>query len=282
MAGDWIKMRTDLAEDPAVIAIALATGVDEDTVVGKLHRLWSWADRQTTTGNASRVSFSWVDRYLRVDGFAKAMSGAKWLDEIKDGIRFPKFVKHNGDSSKKRLLTAKRVAKHKAKNGSKGNASVVSGALPTEQNRTEQKTEDECSLVRSFVESLEGVVRGSRKEKWEFEIPWIEQVGNRHIESPASICAIHRNCHRACPQAVGADEKSLVAVFHAALHSLKHGKRSKHGMFKYLICNPSKAKLDADELPSAKALLALHRERISADREKFPEDAIPLCDTVPQ
>lgn len=34
MAGDWIKMRVDLRDDPDVIGIAAATGLDEDTVVG--------------------------------------------------------------------------------------------------------------------------------------------------------------------------------------------------------------------------------------------------------
>lgn len=136
MAGDWIKMRTDLAEDPAVISISTATGIEEDMVVGKLHRIWSWGDRQTTNGNAHSVTFSWVDSYLRVPGFAKAMSDAGWLKQKDSGIQFPRFDRHNGESGKKRALTAKRVAKHKAING---NGSSVTRALPTEEKRREEK-----------------------------------------------------------------------------------------------------------------------------------------------
>ena len=39
MAGDWIKMRIDIADDPAVIGIASALDITEDEVVGKLHRI---------------------------------------------------------------------------------------------------------------------------------------------------------------------------------------------------------------------------------------------------
>ena len=33
MAGEWIKMRIDLASDPAVVRIRRATGLDADSVV---------------------------------------------------------------------------------------------------------------------------------------------------------------------------------------------------------------------------------------------------------
>ena len=36
MAGDWIKMRMDLPEDPAVYRLARITGLDRLSVVGRL------------------------------------------------------------------------------------------------------------------------------------------------------------------------------------------------------------------------------------------------------
>lgn len=129
MAGAWIKMRTDLVDDPAVIAIANATGLSEDTVVGKLHRLWSWADRHTVDGNARSVTEKWIDRFLGVDGYANAMVGAGWLHNDGTNISFPKFDRHNSQSAKSRALTAKRVAR------SKGNARSVKNALPREEKR---------------------------------------------------------------------------------------------------------------------------------------------------
>ena len=115
MAGTWIKMRCDLASDPAVIGMAEKTGLAEDHVVGKLHRLWSWADAQTPDGNAPSVTPAWVDRYLGTEGFAAAMISVGWLCVRNNGIVFPNFDRHNSQTSKKRLLAAGRVARHKAR-----------------------------------------------------------------------------------------------------------------------------------------------------------------------
>lgn len=143
MAGDWIAMRVDLTDDPAVIAIATTLGLDEYGVVGRLHRLWSWADAQLVDGNAHSVTVSWVDRYLGTSGFASALLSAGWLEAKSDGqtggICFPKFGRWNTKSAKQRLLTARRVAKHKAGKGNapangQGNAGSVTNALPTGQN----------------------------------------------------------------------------------------------------------------------------------------------------
>ena len=98
MAGDWLKVRLDLHDDPAVIAIASAIGLDEDGVVGKLVRLWAWANRQTIDGNAPGVTEMWVDRYVSAPGFAKAMVDAGWLAfENGDGAnRRRDFTSHLG------------------------------------------------------------------------------------------------------------------------------------------------------------------------------------------
>ena len=133
MAGDWIPLRCDLGDDPAVIAIATATGLDEFGVVGRLHRLWAWANKHTTTGNARSVTANWVDRYLSAPGFAAAMVAAGWLADGPNGIEFPRFDRWNSQTAKQRALTARRVANHKARGNGAGNGASVSGALPTEE-----------------------------------------------------------------------------------------------------------------------------------------------------
>lgn len=138
MANDWIPMRCDLMEDPAVIAISVALGLDEHGVVGRLHRLWSWANKHLTGGNATGVTSQWVDRYLSTPGFAAAMLHAGWLRERSEGIEFPHFDRWNSQTAKQRALTARRVAAHKQKGNARGNAAGVSGALPTEEKRREE------------------------------------------------------------------------------------------------------------------------------------------------
>lgn len=103
MAGDWIKMRVDLGDDPAVVQIAAALDISEDEVVGKLHRLWAWADRHTTDGTAPAITAKWVDRYVAMGGFAEAMISTGWISFSEAGVAFPGFERHNGDSAKRRV-----------------------------------------------------------------------------------------------------------------------------------------------------------------------------------
>lgn len=111
MAGDWIKMRTDLHDDPAVVMISSALKINEDEVVGKLHRLWSWADRHTKDGTAPAITIAWIDRYVGRRGFADAMVLANWLEVTPTGIRIPHFDRHNGESAKSRADATDRKRK---------------------------------------------------------------------------------------------------------------------------------------------------------------------------
>ena len=163
MAGDWIKMRVDLAADPNVIGISIAVGLDEDYVVGKLHKLWSWADQHTTDGNAKSVTQTWLDRYVGVDGFADALAAVGWLVVSDDGISIPDFERHNGESGKRRALTANRAAKRRSKSNaptvtksaptqSKSNATTVTKSAPREEKRREEKKDDHvCSWNKKLV-----------------------------------------------------------------------------------------------------------------------------------
>ena len=114
MAGDWIKMRTALANDPSVIAMAGALNVDEFEVVGMLHHLWSWADAQSRDGHVPGVTKKWIDRYVHRDGFANAMCAAGWLVVDDSGIEFPHFERHNGKPAKDRALAGERQRKKRA------------------------------------------------------------------------------------------------------------------------------------------------------------------------
>jgi len=135
MAGDWIPMRTGLADDPAVIAIAARLGLDEDSVVGKLHRVWSWANHQTLDGHAPSVTSVWLDRYARAPGFADALAEAGWLEVTETGLWFPKFDRYNSEPAKKRALAAKRQSRRRHANR---HAPSATQALP-EKRREEKK-----------------------------------------------------------------------------------------------------------------------------------------------
>jgi hypothetical protein len=111
MAGDWIKMRSNLHEDPRVIQIAALLPADELHVVGLLFRAWAWADGQSLDGNALSVTETFLDRIVRRDGFAAALRKVGWLEGRDNALTFPRFAEHNGQTAKSRAVTKDRVRK---------------------------------------------------------------------------------------------------------------------------------------------------------------------------
>lgn len=164
MAGDWIKMRLDLPDDPAVISIAAALGISQDEVVGKLHRLWSWADRHTSDGSAPGITPNWIDRFLSKEGFADAMVANKWLRFSAAGVKFPHFDRHNGESAKVRTANTIRQRRSRA----------TKARQPRDQNREQNRTEESEKIPVSVL-PLDSFT--SRKEHAHFlEDPRASQV----------------------------------------------------------------------------------------------------------
>ncbi len=117
MAGDWIKIKTDLHTDPAVIGMQMETGLEADTVVGKLVRVWAWANTHTEDGHAPCVTLEWLDGFLDCDGFASALVDVGWLDVGDGALVIPKFDRHNGKSAKSRSLSRERKRKQRERSG---------------------------------------------------------------------------------------------------------------------------------------------------------------------
>jgi len=147
MAGDWIKMRGNLWDDPRVGALVDATDSSEATVIGGLYWLWASADQHTEDGFMPGLSLRQIDRKTGIKGFGQAVASIGWIEECEEGIRIVRFDEHNGASAKKRCQTAKRVAKHKAGDDAvtpkdeTGNAVNVTQALPRDREEKEQEQE---------------------------------------------------------------------------------------------------------------------------------------------
>jgi hypothetical protein len=144
MAGDWIKLEHATADKPEVFRISETLSIAPEHALGCLIRIWVWADQQIEKGNALSVTETTIDRIARVTGFGQAMTNAGWLSVTESEVSFPNFERHNGQTSKTRALTAKRVAKHKAE---KGNDKVTLPPLPREEKRREEKIIGEVSPI---------------------------------------------------------------------------------------------------------------------------------------
>jgi hypothetical protein len=157
MAGDWIKMRGNLWDDPRVARLVDATDSSEAAIVGSLYWLWATADQHTEDGLMIGLTCKGIDRKTGVPGFAAALCSIEWLEESSDGVRIIDFVKHNGTSAKKRCQVAKRVANHASENppattkkGSKANAQTAPYSDETNAQLTQDDYEMNAQLTPIF------------------------------------------------------------------------------------------------------------------------------------
>jgi len=106
MAGDWIKMRTNLDTDPAVVRIASGLKTDRYSVVGRLHKIWSWANEHLTDGQDVPVDAEFLDSLVETPGFSAELRRVGWLSGRDGSLIFPGFDRHNGASAKARAQDA--------------------------------------------------------------------------------------------------------------------------------------------------------------------------------
>lgn len=149
MASPWIKIEVSTPDKPEVWRMAQILDIDPDAVVGKLIRLWAWCDANlSASGNADVTIKPLLDRVTTKPGFADALEKVGWLKIDGDALQFCNFDRHNGQSSKNRALTSRRVAAHRQNVTQPVTEDVtqpVTVAALTEKRREEKSTIAPCS-----------------------------------------------------------------------------------------------------------------------------------------
>ena len=160
MAGDWIKMRGNLWDDPRVSGLCDQTGAQEAAIIGGLYWLWTTADQHTEDGVLPGMTLRAIDRKTGIESFGQALVSIGWINELDDGILICRFDEHNGTSAKRRCMEAQRKAN--SRKLSANNADIT----PTEngQGRTD------C---------------GAREEKRREDISTTDVVDKRKSATPA-------------------------------------------------------------------------------------------------
>lgn len=148
MAGEWMKMRTNLWDDPRVSKMCDLTDQPVGMIIGGLYWLWATADEHSDDGFLNGLSVTAIDRKTGIKGFGAAIVAVGWLEEGPTGVSLVRFDEHNGATAKARAMTAKRVAKHRSHseelpddffgNGD-DNAGSVTGALAREDKSIDKK-----------------------------------------------------------------------------------------------------------------------------------------------
>ncbi|AMV29320.1 hypothetical protein VT84_33300 [Gemmata sp. SH-PL17] len=153
MAGGWIKLRTDLQSDPAVIRLASLLKLDTFGVIGRLTTVWVWADTHADRhGHVTLVSRSCLDSIALCDGFGAALESVGWLKSSPEeggGITFPRFDRHMGEGAKQRAQAANRKQKQRSGESRSGHADVPKmsrsqrdTSVTREEKKREEKKED--------------------------------------------------------------------------------------------------------------------------------------------
>jgi len=152
MSGEWIKIEVSLPAKPEVIRMGRALGLSPEAICGYLIRFWGWASSNSVDGSVTQLALRDIDMIVTLQGYAQAMCDVGWLqyDKEKDSIVLPNFTRHNGESSKKRALSANRSAKYRHANS---DATVTLQASP--EKRREEKSKPSAPAKPARRRSLE-------------------------------------------------------------------------------------------------------------------------------
>lgn len=162
MAGDWIKVQTNLRENPKVAMLAEELRIHEMHAMGLLVAFWSWADSQLVSRDAHGVTEKFIDRIVGTPGFASALRKIGWLAGEYPDIILPNFEEHNGQTAKQRALTARRnlaLRFRKSATSDAGSVTTVTvGASPREEKRREEYIPPVVPPSGGTSESSEGAI----------------------------------------------------------------------------------------------------------------------------
>lgn len=173
MAGEWIKMRTNLWDDPRIARLCDLTDQSEAAVIGGLYWLWAMADEHTEDGILPGLTTKAIDRKTGVPGIGAALCDVGWLADHPEGVRIVGFEEHNGTSAKRRCTDAqakanKRKASEEAPEAVREMSARDADNAPTNNGqktdncgaREEKRREEKNS---PSLRSGEGAARGKRK-----------------------------------------------------------------------------------------------------------------------
>ena len=194
MAGDWIKMRGNLWDDPRITRLCDLTGAGEAAVVGGLYWLWATADQHTENGIMPGLSIRQIDRKTGVAGLGEALVSIGWVADHPEGIRICNFEDHNGASAKKRCQTAKRVATFKS-----GNAEVTQQALPTNSDSVtsalprEEKRREEIKTIPDGMDGKPSKLTDPDEIIFGYGVPMLVNAGTAEKQARSFLGGLRKH-----------------------------------------------------------------------------------------
>lgn len=182
MAGDWIKMRSNLRSHPKVVRMASALKADRLQIVGALHAVWCLFDEHSEDGQLYGYTPTALDDEIGCAGFSDLMVGVGWLKwDGNDGLSLPEFDVHNGASAKRRAQEADRkraeraAAKDDPHDGGADGGDPSAGDADKKRTRGEKRREEKKKPPKPPAGAFE-------VPDWVPEKPWAEFVAMRRAK----------------------------------------------------------------------------------------------------
>lgn len=216
MAGDWIKMRTDLYRDPKVIAIAnhlleedsdlsryvnhnaqcdmcVTRNVMRNAVVGALVNVWGVMRHQGRRDGADLVMCGYavavVDDIADIQGFGAAMAAGGWLLIDDNGLRFPKFFAENNSDPKEDQNAKNAERQRRYREAKKAESNVTRDVTcSAESNARVEKNREEKS-IKTETQGETPVVVKQKKTSSVFQRPTVQQIIDYVLEIQATVDA---------------------------------------------------------------------------------------------
>jgi hypothetical protein len=164
MAGDWIKMRSNLQTHPKVARIASASNADRLRVVGGLHAVWCLFDEHSADGHLCGYTPSAVDSLIGWPGFTDLLVAVGWVEwDGNDGLTLPEFDTHNGASAKRRAQENDRKKAERAAALDASKEHPQPDLIPSASHADKKRTREEKRREEKKTEPNGSVERASRK-----------------------------------------------------------------------------------------------------------------------
>lgn len=206
MAGDWIKMRCNLWDDPRVAQLCDLTSRGEAEIIGGLYWLWASTDQHSEDGIMPGLSAKSIDRKTGIKGLGDALLEIGWLADHPEGVRIVRFEEHNGRSAKRRCSeSVRKMSARDADNvrTESGNAAdeVQQSCAPREEKRREEVNHSSTSSTRSTSDGSQATRPASKRATqlpadFEPDGTGADYAAARHLNTAAELEAF-RNHHTA-------------------------------------------------------------------------------------
>lgn len=208
MAGDWIPFEKATLTKREVLSLVRLLNITVDECLGKLLRFWCWVDSNSEDGAIQAVSLDSVDLLMGSPGFAAALVSVGWLTERSHGLLIPRFDRHMGKSSKKRLAEAEKKRRQRLRQ-----SSDISGGQKGGQIGGQKR--DSCSVLFCSVPPGERNSEGQKNQEAEVrppvQTPYTRPQSDLPCDNPEKFTAAKRIAEifqRLCP----AHGRSLVEI----------------------------------------------------------------------